>query len=236
MSQSNAIHNPYEEEEEDDDTYQCRHIFTGGRRCGSPCLRNEHFCYFHHATRRPVENAAARKSRLGTFEFTWPEDRAALQVSLCQVLERIASNDLDPKRAGLLLYGLQIASQNLPRATAEAKPAPFVEEVELDETYGPLAPRATVDSLLPMGPADRLLAELLEDDEPRKVQTMQAVAEEAHRTIPSRPSGSRPPAPCISHNKSPRHRRLAPRRNGVRIGTYGDGERTRNMPDFCLPR
>jgi 2,3-bisphosphoglycerate-independent phosphoglycerate mutase len=27
--------------------YQCRHIFTDGRRCASPCLRQEEFCYYH---------------------------------------------------------------------------------------------------------------------------------------------------------------------------------------------
>ena len=26
--------------------YQCRHIFTDGHRCGSPCLRGEELCYY----------------------------------------------------------------------------------------------------------------------------------------------------------------------------------------------
>ena len=38
--------------------YQCRHIFTDGRRCASPCLRREEFCYYHHTTRKPVADAA----------------------------------------------------------------------------------------------------------------------------------------------------------------------------------
>lgn len=140
--------------------FQCRHIFTEGRRCGSPCLRNEDFCYFHHATRRPVEDAAARKARLASLDFTWPEDRAALQLSLCQVLERVASNDLDPRRAGLLLYGLQIASLNLPRPVEETASRPFVEEIVHDERHGALAPRSTVESLEPKGTAQRLLEEM----------------------------------------------------------------------------
>ncbi|RSL15183.1 hypothetical protein EDE15_0661 [Edaphobacter aggregans] len=37
--------------------YQCRHIFTDGHSCGSPCLRHEDFCYYHHTTRRrPLRN------------------------------------------------------------------------------------------------------------------------------------------------------------------------------------
>jgi hypothetical protein len=47
------------------------------------------------------------------------EDRASIQLSIAEVLSRLAANDLDPKRAGLLLYGLQIASCNLPPAKAE---------------------------------------------------------------------------------------------------------------------
>ena len=31
--------------------YRCRHIFIDGRRCGSPSLRREPFCYYHHTTR-----------------------------------------------------------------------------------------------------------------------------------------------------------------------------------------
>jgi hypothetical protein len=28
--------------------YRCRHIHAAGHQCGSPALRNEHFCYYHH--------------------------------------------------------------------------------------------------------------------------------------------------------------------------------------------
>jgi hypothetical protein len=42
--------------------YQCRHIFTDGRRCSSPCLRQEEFCFYHHTTRKPVINPASMRS------------------------------------------------------------------------------------------------------------------------------------------------------------------------------
>src|ERR1700730_11670181 len=94
--------------------YQCRHIFTEGRRCGSPCLRHEEFCYYHHTTRRPVENPHQRRSRRTAFNIPQPEDRSAIQHSIGEVIRRIPSNDTAPRRAGLLLYGLQTASLNLP--------------------------------------------------------------------------------------------------------------------------
>ena len=76
--------------------YQCRHIFTDGRRCGSACLRHEEFCYYHHTTRRPAENPHQRRTRRTTFDLPLPEDRSAIQHSIGEVLRRIASNDIDP--------------------------------------------------------------------------------------------------------------------------------------------
>jgi hypothetical protein len=40
------------------------------------------------------------------------EDSASIQLALIDVLQALAANQLDPKRAGLLLYGLQVASSN----------------------------------------------------------------------------------------------------------------------------
>ena len=83
------------------ENYPFRHIFTAGHRCGSPALRNENFCYFHHTTRKP----APKNRPLAPFEFELPipEDRAAIQQALGQIIQRIASNQIDPRRAGLLL-------------------------------------------------------------------------------------------------------------------------------------
>ena len=127
--------------------FQCRHIFTDGHRCGSACLHHEEFCYYHHTTRRPVANPKQRRSRRATFNLPLPEDRSAIQASIGEVLQRIASNEIDPRRAGLLLYGLQIASLNLPKPQREATPAPeTVEEITTDPELGTLAPRAEVGS------------------------------------------------------------------------------------------
>jgi hypothetical protein len=134
--------------------YRCRHIFTDGRRCASPCLRHEEFCYYHHTTRRPVANPRQRRGRRSTFDLPNPEDRSAIQSSIGEVLRRIASNDIDPRRAGLLLYGLQIASLNLPRATTrsrytgrsrdieESPETMLIEEIVIDPELGTVAPRA----------------------------------------------------------------------------------------------
>jgi hypothetical protein len=124
--------------------YQCRHIFTAGNRCGSPSLRNEHFCYYHHTTRKP----APKNRPLAPFEFELPipEDRAAIQQALGEVLRRIATNQIDPRRAGLLLYGLQIAACVLPKPERPTKNEPRkpqpqpVEEIIVHPELGILAP------------------------------------------------------------------------------------------------
>ena len=93
--------------------HQCRHTLAEGRRCGSPALRGEKFCYYHHAERRPVADARLRQARRSSFQLAQPRSRAAIQESLGEIIARIAQNDLDPRRAGLLLYALQIATTNL---------------------------------------------------------------------------------------------------------------------------
>ena len=90
----------------------CHHLFPDAHRCGSPALRGEAFCYFHHPDRRPVSNPYARRARRG-FHLTPPTNRRSLHNALNQVTVRLAANKLDVHRASLILYSLQIASQNL---------------------------------------------------------------------------------------------------------------------------
>src|ERR1035437_3826095 len=106
--------------------FQCRHVHASGRQCGSPALRNQQFCHFHHSTRRPKPGPGKFRYLDATEPFELPivEDRASALSVAAQLLCRIASNDLDLARAGKLLYNLQ----------------PLVEELVLDEAHGLIAP------------------------------------------------------------------------------------------------
>src|SRR5471032_1249276 len=119
--------------------YLCRHVHADGRRCGSRALRRQNFCYYHTANRPPVQNPRLRKQERNEFDLSDPADRTALQLSLGEVLRRIASNQIDPRRAGLLLYGLQIASGNIPKPKSDERPR-TVEEVVEDPEFGLIAP------------------------------------------------------------------------------------------------
>ena len=126
--------------------YQCRHIFTDGHRCGSKCLRNEDFCYYHHAARRPVPPATNFRDVNSSFTIPIPEDRSAIQAGIGVVLQRIAQGQLDPRRAGLILYGLQIAAFNLPKPRSIQRES--VNEMTDDPILGPIAPISVLNKSL----------------------------------------------------------------------------------------
>jgi hypothetical protein len=90
----------------------CTHIFPDGHTCGSPALRSERLCFYHHPTRR-ASVRSTHHARRG-FTLAAPTNRRELLAALNQVIRRLASNKLDTKRAGILLYSLQVASQSLP--------------------------------------------------------------------------------------------------------------------------
>jgi hypothetical protein len=119
--------------EQPSNDYQCHHIFPDDHRCGSPRLRNEQFCYYHHDSRRPVVRPHERLARRSTFSLFTPTDFDAIQESLGELLVRIAAKDIDPRRAGLLLYCLQIASTNL-RSTRKEEPSTHAAQPTPTET------------------------------------------------------------------------------------------------------
>ena len=85
----------------------CTHRFADDHRCGSPALRGEVYCYYHHPKRKPVANPYERRARRG-FHIVVPDSPQAFQQALGQVLQRLAANQLDVHRAGQMLYTLQL--------------------------------------------------------------------------------------------------------------------------------
>ena len=80
--------------------YQCRHIFTDGHRCGSPCLRGKNFCYYHHSARAPKPQTGPRDlhdpynnpPNQTTLTLPVPEDRSAVQLALGQIMNSLVIN------------------------------------------------------------------------------------------------------------------------------------------------
>jgi hypothetical protein len=174
--ENNQLDQPGQQPEPARKRYLCRHIHTAGHRCGSPSLRGENFCYYHHASRpqrRPDHDYIHPNS---TFDLPSFEDRLSIQLALGELARRICQNQIDHDRARLLLRAIRIASINLPREPrlkTEPKAIPQVEEIELDSTHGPIAPVAEVPAKEERkGFAQLLLEEL------RARQAAKAAAEE----------------------------------------------------------
>ena len=114
-------------------TRYCRHIRVSGDRCGSPALNSGVFCYYHVQLEsrhrapqpQPLETIlhpmtlqdgnqrdpipAAESVQL---DFPPLEDRNSIQLALSMLITALAQDRLDPRRAAMILYGLQIASAN----------------------------------------------------------------------------------------------------------------------------
>ena len=87
----------------------CHHLHSTGNTCGSPALRGEEFCYFHHPTRRP-RRTRGRKPRLPTFHLPTLNDRNSIQRSVAKVVSRVLSGRLDQQRAQVLLHLLRLVN------------------------------------------------------------------------------------------------------------------------------
>src|ERR1039458_2945222 len=92
---------------------ECRHIMTSGKKCEAPALKGEHFCYYH--TRLHID-PKKQVTPMDSIEIPVIEDRCTLQLVLAHVLKQMVNGNIDRHRAGLLLYGLQIAAQTVDRS------------------------------------------------------------------------------------------------------------------------
>ena len=92
---------------------------TNGRKCHAPALRGKPYCYFHARLHglAVVPSPTRARARISDKPVQLPllEDRNSIRIALAQVSDALRSAQLDPRRAGLMLYALQIASQNLER-------------------------------------------------------------------------------------------------------------------------
>jgi hypothetical protein len=191
---------------------RCRHIHTAGHQCGSPALRNEIFCYYHHTTRRPKPASGGFRYLNATEPFNLPiiEDRASALAVASQIVSRIASNDLDVARAGRLIYTLQVLTAFLPK-----QPKAASDHCHPEQSEGPASPSprpiADASSTEPASesplPAPVLVDEVVLDEtygliappapaaEPDPPTTLPTEPEEPNCTQPTEPTNPEPAAP-----------------------------------------
>ncbi|HKH98582.1 MAG TPA: hypothetical protein VJ999_05690 [Candidatus Sulfotelmatobacter sp.] len=103
----------------------CTHIKVTGIRCGSPALRGEQFCYFHQRMMRGVRTPP--DARLHPIALI--ESEEAIQASLMEVINALARNTIDLRRAQLILRALNIAVRNARRVRFETDSDSMVHQV-----------------------------------------------------------------------------------------------------------
>lgn len=112
-----------------------------GIKCRAAALRGKAYCYYHYNLRLHRDDGTrADKEPL---KLPSLEDPRGIQIALAQVLAALGSGRIDTRRAGLYLYGLQIAAR-LAASIREPKPNEVVRSLECDDEGATLAPEQTV--------------------------------------------------------------------------------------------
>jgi hypothetical protein len=81
-------------------------------------MRGSNCCYFHS---RPQTTARQKSSVRNEIKLPLLVDSASIQAAISQITAASLSSRFSSRRTGLLLYALQIASQNLNRNDSPAK-------------------------------------------------------------------------------------------------------------------
>jgi len=112
---------------------RCQHVKVNGMQCGSPALREKHFCFFHQRwhERRVVINARNARRIRQSLALPILEDAESIQMAIMQVIELLLSNHIDQKTASLALNALRTASNNLRQARFQPDNRDVV--IDLDE-------------------------------------------------------------------------------------------------------
>jgi len=94
---------------------RCQYIKADDSQCGAPALRDHHYCYFHHNWRESEVRRLRGLEQQSPLAMGLPDpmDENALHGALTEVMRLMLMDEIDDRRAGLLLYALQTASNDL---------------------------------------------------------------------------------------------------------------------------
>ena len=98
----------------------CGHRKSDGILCGSPALRGKPLCYFHQRDLDRGQQRACLRRRAESLQLHFPpmETMTDVQIALFEVMEALAADCIEPRRASALLFALQQASLHLRRPQA----------------------------------------------------------------------------------------------------------------------
>ena len=107
---------------------RCQWVRQDGTSCGSPQMKQHINCFAH------MQMAEARDLML---RLPPPEDANAIQVGLMRIQKAVIEDTISMKKAGLLLYSMQLALTNVGQTTfGKAKDEEMVREtVDEEEAF-----------------------------------------------------------------------------------------------------
>ena len=90
----------------------CRHLKEDGALCGSPALRGQSFCYFHHRDQNHHLAFARDRRRAEVCDWKLPplNTMADIQKALHRIANELWNGRLDLERAGPMLNATQQAA------------------------------------------------------------------------------------------------------------------------------
>jgi hypothetical protein len=165
----------------------CQQIKLDGEPCRSAALRGKKFCYYHlHAGPPPKD--ASNPGVIPQVQFHLPllDDATSIQATISLVCEHLLHRRLEPKKAGILLYAMQVASSNLSRINNEDKNEKRNGEVSSANSLPPSPPDPTSSETPRTGQDD---SGATPSDEPDRLPpgTIQACAQPQRRKEASAP-------------------------------------------------
>jgi hypothetical protein len=98
----------------------CQQIKLTGEPCRAAALRGKKFCYYHLHSGPPPQDVS-NPAVIPQVQFHLPllDDAMSIQATISVVCEHLLHRRLEPKKAGMLLYALQVASSNLSRVNED---------------------------------------------------------------------------------------------------------------------
>jgi hypothetical protein len=103
-----------------DEAPRCRWVRQDGTACGSPQMKRHIYCFAH------MQMMEAQALALS---LPAPEDANAIMIGIMRIQKALIEDAISTKKAGLLLYSMQLALQNVGQTTfAHAKTEDAVRE------------------------------------------------------------------------------------------------------------
>ena len=106
-----------------DEAPRCMWLREDGTACKSPKMKNDIHCYAHYQMRK------ARAENLWLPALT---DANAIQMAVMLVQRALIDDEITEKKAGLLLYSIQIAAANVHKTTFGQADAEMVTEIQTE--------------------------------------------------------------------------------------------------------